>query len=210
MGLNKNGKPKRFSRGWKVAWWGSVEKKEDSHFFGLSGSLHKLDHISRTLREDWTTEDGLGRRTRWLDCQHTGRHEHLDENPCWCHQQLDEEDWNKYRALGDPSSDAEGNAARTTNLDFSSTVRKEEAFPKNEERGEFEQVEFMKQSRVPDGDESLGEVNRRQNGSVWRLFLLEAVPDWLRRSKNLVKRQSTRAKAGLASGEEMIQFEVKS
>ena len=59
MGLNKRGKPKRFSRGWKVAWWGSVEKKEDSHFFGLSGSLHKLDHISRTAREDWTTEEAL-------------------------------------------------------------------------------------------------------------------------------------------------------
>ena len=59
MGLNKRGKPKRFSRGWKVARWGSVEKKEDSHFFGLSGSLHKLDHVSRTAREDWTTEEAL-------------------------------------------------------------------------------------------------------------------------------------------------------
>ena len=34
-------------------------RKEDSHFFGLRGSLHKLDHISRTVREDWTTEDAL-------------------------------------------------------------------------------------------------------------------------------------------------------
>ena len=41
--------------GWKVARWGSVEKKEDSHFFGLRGSLQKLDHVSRTVREDWTT-----------------------------------------------------------------------------------------------------------------------------------------------------------
>ena len=59
VGLNKRGKPKRFSRSWKVAWWGSVEKKEDSHFFGLSGSLHKLDQVSRTAREDWTTEEAL-------------------------------------------------------------------------------------------------------------------------------------------------------
>ena len=51
--------PRRFSRGLKVAWWGSVEKKEDSHFFGLRGSLHKLDHVSRTFSEDWTTEDAL-------------------------------------------------------------------------------------------------------------------------------------------------------
>ena len=65
----------------------------------------------------------------------------------------------------------------TTNLDFSSMIRKEGAYPKNEARGEFERKEFVKKSRVPDRVESLGEVNRCQNGSVWRFFLLEAVPD---------------------------------
>ena len=76
--------------------------------------------------------------------------------------------------MGDPSSDAEGKAVGTTNLDLSSMVRKEGAYPKNEARGKFEREEFMKQSRP---SQSLGEVNRSQNGSVWRLFLLEAVPD---------------------------------
>ena len=65
----------------------------------------------------------------------------------------------------------------TTNLDFSSTIRKEGAHPKNEARREFEREEFVKKSRVPDQVESLGEVNRSQNRSVWRFFLLEAVPD---------------------------------
>ena len=88
-----------------------------------------------------------------------------------------EEDRTTYRALGDPSSDAEGTAVGTTNLDFSSTIRKERAYPKNEAREEFEPEEFMKQSRVPDRVKSLGEVNRCQNSSVWRLFILEAVPD---------------------------------
>ena len=65
----------------------------------------------------------------------------------------------------------------TTNLDFSSTIRKEGVHPKNEARGEFEREEFVKKSRVPDRVESLGEVNRSQNRSVWRFFLLEDVPD---------------------------------
>ena len=65
----------------------------------------------------------------------------------------------------------------TTNLDFRSTIRKEGAHPKNEARGEFEQEEFVKSNRVQDRVESLGEVNRSQNRSVWRFFLLEAVPD---------------------------------
>ena len=50
----------------------------------------------------------------------------------------DEEDWTNYQALEDPSTDAEGKAAGTTNLDFSSTIRKEGEYPKNEARGEFE------------------------------------------------------------------------
>ena len=66
----------------------------------------------------------------------------------------------------------------TTNLNFSSTIRKEGAHQKNEARGEFEREEFVKKSRVPDRVESLGEVNRSQNRSFGlEVFLLEAVPD---------------------------------
>ena len=65
----------------------------------------------------------------------------------------------------------------TTNLDFSSLIRREGAHPENEARGEFKREEFVKKSRVPDQVKSLGEVNRSQNGSVWRFFLLEAVSD---------------------------------
>ena len=56
-------------------------------------------------------------------------------------------------------------------------IRKEGAHPKNKARGEFEREEFVKKSTVPDRVESLEEVNRRQNRSVWRFFRLEAVPD---------------------------------
>ena len=135
---------------------------------------------------------GLGRRTkRWTDRQHTGRHGNSEVNPWWCHQRTGWRELDQVPSPGDPSSDAEGTAAGTANLDFSSTVRKERAYPKNEARGEFKREEFMKQSRVPDRVESLGEVNRCQTGPVWRLFLLEAVPDWLRQSKNLVERRPT-------------------
>ena len=44
-------------------------------------------------------------------------------------------------------------------------------------QGGVEREEFVKKSTVPDRVESLGEVNRSQNRSVWRLFPLEAVPD---------------------------------
>ena len=54
----------------------------------------------------------------------------------------DEKVRTKYQALENPLSDAEGKAAGTPSLDFSSTVRKERAYSKNEARGEFEQNDF--------------------------------------------------------------------
>ena len=42
------------------------------------------------------------------------------------------------------------------------------------------------------------------------VFSFGSRPDRLRQSKNLVKGQPTRTKAGLASGEEIIRVEVKS
>ena len=58
----------------------------------------------------------------------------------------------------------------TTNLDISSTIRKEGAHPKNEARGEFEREEFVKKCRVPDQVESLEEVNKSQNRSSGGFF----------------------------------------
>ena len=87
----------------------------------------------------------------------------------------DEEDWTKYRALGNPSSDTEGKAAGTTNLDFSSTGRKERAYPKNGvwARAVYETKQSARSSRKP---------WRSQQMPKW--FGLEAFsfgsrPDWL-------------------------------
>ena len=136
MGLNKRGMPRRFSRGWKVACWWSVEKKEDSHFFGLRGSLYKLDHVSRTVREDWTTEDALsGSGEEDQMARSSAYREAWAPRGKSLVMSSDEEDWTKYQALGDPSSDAEGKAAVTTNVDFSSMVRKERAYQRMKQWG---------------------------------------------------------------------------
>ena len=54
---------------------------------------------------------------------------------------------------------------------------RKERTQRTKQGGSFEREEFVKNSRVPDRVESLGEVNRSQNRSVGRFFLLEAVPD---------------------------------
>ena len=46
--------PKRESEGWKVAWRGSVLKKETSHLEGFTGRSHSSDQDSSRARIDWT------------------------------------------------------------------------------------------------------------------------------------------------------------
>ena len=132
----------------------------------MSGSLHKLDHVSKTAKEDWTTEEaferGLGRRTRWPNRQHTGGMGTRSKSLVMSSTNRMKRTGPSTEPWGDPTSDAERAAVGTTNLDFSSTIRKEGAHPKNEAKGEFEREEFVKKSTVPDRVKSLGEVNRSQ------------------------------------------------
>ena len=88
------------------------------------------------MREDWTTEDALSGSAEedQIVSIHGGMGTPRKILGDVINKQ-DEENWTKYRALGDPSSDAEETAAETTNLDLSSTIRKERAYPKNEARG---------------------------------------------------------------------------
>ena len=37
VGLKRRREPSRKRLGWRLAWWGSTEKNEASHFFGLKG-----------------------------------------------------------------------------------------------------------------------------------------------------------------------------
>jgi len=55
----------------------------------------------------------------------------------------------------------------------------------------------VKESRVPDRIKSFRKFNDGQNSSVWRSFLLEAVPNRLGQEKDLIECGPTRSKAGL-------------
>ena len=95
----------------------------------------------------------------------------------------------------------------TTNLDFSSTIRKEGAHPKNEARGEFEREEFVKKSRVPDQVQSLGEVNRSQNRSVWRFFSFGSRPRLIETEFGQGVTYQDESRPGKSRGDDSIQGE---
>ena len=109
--------------------------------------------------------------------------------------------------MGDPTSDAERAAVGTTNLDFSSTIRKEGAHPKNEARREFEREEFVKKSRVPDQVESLGEVNRNQKSFGLEVFSFGSRPRLIETEFGQGVTYQDESRPGKSRGDDSIQGE---
>ena len=50
VGLKRRQEPSRRRLGWRLAWWGSTEKKEASHLFGLRGRHQYSDQRSNRNR----------------------------------------------------------------------------------------------------------------------------------------------------------------
>ena len=74
-------------------------------------------------------------------------------------------------------SDAERAAVGTTNLDFSSMIRKEGAHPKNEARREFEQEEFVEKQQSARPSRKPWRSQQKPKSFGLEVFLLEAVSD---------------------------------
>ena len=70
VGLKRRREPSRRRLGWRLAWWGSTEKKEASHFLGMRGKHQYSDQRSNRNRapcEASTAVKPRARRTKWPD-----------------------------------------------------------------------------------------------------------------------------------------------
>ena len=75
VGLKQRRDPSKRRLGWRLAWWGSTEKEEASHFLGLRGRHQYSDQLSNRNRAPCvasTTVGTEGRRTKWPDRQRKG------------------------------------------------------------------------------------------------------------------------------------------
>ena len=72
VGLKRRREPSRRRLGWRLAWWGSNEKKEASHLLGLTGRHQYSDQRSNRNRAPCVASTAVGtegRRTKWPDRQ---------------------------------------------------------------------------------------------------------------------------------------------
>ena len=73
MGLKRRREPSRRWLGWRLAWWGSTEKKEASHLLGLRGKHQCSDQHSNRNRATCVASTAVGtdgKETKWPDRQH--------------------------------------------------------------------------------------------------------------------------------------------
>ena len=60
VGLKRRREPSRRRLGWRLAWWGSTEKKEASHLLGLKGSHQYSDQRSNRNRAPCEASTAVG------------------------------------------------------------------------------------------------------------------------------------------------------
>ena len=60
VGLKRRREPSRRRLGWRLAWWGSTEKKEASHLLGLRGRHQYSDQLSNRNRACCVASTAMG------------------------------------------------------------------------------------------------------------------------------------------------------
>ena len=60
VGLKRRREPSRRRLGWRLAWWGSTEKKEASHLLGLRGRHQYSDQRSNRNRAPCVASTAVG------------------------------------------------------------------------------------------------------------------------------------------------------
>ena len=60
VGLKRRREPSKRRLGWRLAWWGSTEKKEASHLFGLRGRRQYSDQRSNRNRAPCVASTAVG------------------------------------------------------------------------------------------------------------------------------------------------------
>ena len=140
VGLKRRGEPSRRRLGWRLAWWGSTEKKEASHLLGLRGRHQCSDQRSNRNRAPYVastavgTEGGRGPNDQIVSIKRAA-----DGRRQRCRKIINEER-EKYRAengcLRNTSTDSKGTTFVILKNHTSAPIRKKRLSPTSKARRE--------------------------------------------------------------------------
>ena len=192
--------------GWRLAWWGSTEKKEASYLLGLRGRHQYSDQRSNQNRAPCVASTGVGTEGgRRPNGQIVSVKRAADGRRQRSRKIIDEER-EKYRvkngSLRNTSTDSKGTTFVILIDHTSAPIRKKRLSPTSKARREASRNEFVEKGGMPDRIESYREINSRQDRPIARPGFVKPIRNGLRKVQNLIKCRPSRAETGLAGEKE--------
>ena len=152
VGLKRRREPSRRRLGWRLAWWGSTEKKEALHLLGLRGRHQYSDQRSLCGLHRSRDRGGGGPNGQIISVKRAadGRRQRGRE--------IIDQEREKYRAkngsLRNTSTDSKGTTFVILINHASALIRKERLSPTSEAKREASRNEFVEKGGMPDRVES--------------------------------------------------------
>ena len=200
--------PSKRRLGWRLAWWGSTEKKEASHLLGLG----KTPVLRPALRSKQSSLCGFHRRGRGPNGQIVSVKRAADGRRQRSRKIINEEG-EKYGAkngsLRNTSTDSKGTTFVILINHASAPVRKERLSQTSKARRKASRNEFVEKGGMPDRVKSFREINSRQDRPRARPGFVKPIRNGLRKVQNLIKCRPFRPETGLAGRENGIRFQKK-
>ena len=211
VGLKRRREPRRRRLGWKLAWWGSTEKKEALHLLGLRGRNQYSNQRSNRNRAACVASTAVGTEGEEDQMARSSAvREQLMEEGREAGRSLIKRE-KKYRAkngsLRNTSANSKG-AAFVILIDHTSApVRKDRLSPTSKAKREASRIQFVVKGGMPDRVEGFREINSRQDRPRARPGFVKPIRDGLRKVQNLIECRPFRAKTGLARRKNGIRFQ---
>ena len=205
VGLKRRREPSRRRLGYRLAWWGSTEKKEASHLLGLRGRHQYSDQRSLCGLHRSGDRGGGGPNGQIISVKRAayGRRQRG--------RKIINEEREKYRAkngsLRNTSADSKGAAFVILKNHRSAPIRKKRLSPASKARREASRNEFMEKGGMPDRVKSFREIDSRENRPRARPGFVKPIRNGLRKVQNLIECRPSKAETGLTGRENGIRFQ---
>ena len=188
--LKRRGELNKRTWGWKLAWWGSIEKKRGLTFArikrktpilrpALQSNQSSLCDLHRSRDRGGEGSNGqVVSITRTADGRKQENREIIDKKR------------KKYRtkngSLRNPSTNLKGATFVTLKNHTSAPIRKDRLSPTSQARRETNRNEFVEKGRMPDRVKSFREIDSSKNCMRVGLGFVKPVRNGLRKEQNLI------------------------
>ena len=196
MGLKRRRKLNKRRMDWRLAWWGSTEKKK----LGFARIERKTPVLRPAIQSNQSSLCGLHRNRNWGGGRSNGQivsiKREADGRRQRSRKSINEEKekyWAKNGFLQNTLTYSKETAFVILINHASALIRKERWSPTSKPRREASQNEFVEKDGVPDRVNSFREINNSEDRPRAWLGFIKPIRNGLRKEQNLIYSRPSRA-----------------